>query len=79
MNVVIPPLIFYVIGAMFVAFGTLRALMLGRRRPARELGEDTPALAKARRYHVKMGVVWILMGIFLIATTAGVIKFRLPI
>ena len=78
MNVVIPPIIFYAIGTLFVVFGALRALMLGRRRPSRELTEDTPAAAKARRYHVKMGIVWMVMGIFLIVTTAGVIRFRLP-
>ena len=78
MNVVIPPIIFYAIGTLFVVFGSLRAFMLGRRRPGRELTEETPAQAKTRRYHMKLGIVWVLMGIFLIVTTAGVIRFRLP-
>jgi hypothetical protein len=78
MNVVIPPLIFYAIGVLFVVFGVLRALMLGRRRPSRELGEETPERAKTRRYHTRLGILWVFFGVFLILSTAGVIRFRLP-
>jgi hypothetical protein len=78
MNVAIPPLFFYVLGAMLVVFGAMRALTLGRRRPERELGEDNPARASERRRHVRFGIIWVLMGIFLIISTAGVLRMRSP-
>jgi hypothetical protein len=76
MNVVIPPLFFYVVGALLVIFGALRAATLGRRRASRELSEDTPAAAKARKRHLTFGIVWVIMGLFLIASTAGVLSAR---
>jgi hypothetical protein len=76
MNIVIPPLFFYVIGAVLVIAGAVRAATLGRRNPARELSEDTPAYAKARRRHLTFGVVWVLMGLFLIFSTAGLLRMR---
>jgi hypothetical protein len=100
MNLVIPPLFFYVIGAMLVIFGGARALWLGVRRPNRELSVEPADIAdadaeaaadaaqaistaaataaKARRRHLTFGIVWILMGLFLIISTAGVLKGRLP-
>ena len=41
----LPPLFFYVIGTLLVVIGILRVAVLGRRRAARELAEDTPAAA----------------------------------
>ncbi|HVV17719.1 MAG TPA: hypothetical protein VHH90_10975 [Polyangia bacterium] len=76
MNVVIPPLFFYVVGALLVIFGALRAATLGRRNVAKELSEDTPQQAKARKRHLAFGVVWILMGLFLIVSTADVLRLR---
>ncbi len=67
MNVVIPPLFFYIIGAMFVVMGALRAALLGRRNPARELLDDTPERSKLRRRHLGFGVAWVLTGLVLIA------------
>jgi hypothetical protein len=68
MNVVIPPVIFYVIGAALVVGGTVRALTLGRRNPAREIADDDPAKTKARRRHFTFGLVWVAMGLFLIGS-----------
>jgi uncharacterized membrane protein len=76
MNVVIPPLFFYVVGALLVIFGALRAATMGRRRESRELSEDTPQAAKARKRHLTFGLVWVAMGLFLIVSTAGVLSFR---
>ncbi len=73
MNVAIPPVIFYVLGALFLVFGTLRALVFGRRRADREIVDDTPERAKARRRHLMFGIFWVLTGLFLIASTAGVL------
>jgi hypothetical protein len=43
MNVVIPPLFFWVVGALLVTFGALRAITLGRRSDSHELTEDWAA------------------------------------
>lgn len=76
MNVVIPPLVFYVVGAALVAGGAVRALTLGRKNPSRELDDDDPKRVTARRRHLTFGVVWVLMGLFLLASTAGVLRSR---
>ena len=76
MNVVIPPLVFYVVGAALVLGGTIRAFTLGRKNPSRDLDDDDPRRVTARRRHLTFGVVWVLMGLFLIASTAGVLRSR---
>jgi hypothetical protein len=73
----IPPIFFYAIGAFLSVFGAARAFFLGRRRPERELSEDTPARAKARRNHLIFGTVHFVFGIVLILMTSGVIRYRL--
>ena len=97
MNLVIPPLFFYVVGAVLVLSGVARALTLGRSRPERDIqaydptlpaAPDSPDLpaaadkadkaAKARRRHLIFGIVWMLLGLFLILSTAGVLRARLP-
>jgi hypothetical protein len=72
-NVELPPIVFYVLGAMFLVFGVLRALLLGRRRAERELTEETPERAKARRRHLFFGAIWVLVGVFLIFETSGLL------
>ena len=76
MNIVIPPLIFYLIGAALVIGGTVRALTLGRRHPDREISDDDPARARARRRHFTFGLVWVAMGLFLIISTVGVLRSK---
>jgi hypothetical protein len=76
MNLVIPPLLFYIVGAAFVIGGALRAATLGRRHRDREVEEETAARTKLRRRHFAMGLIWIGLGLFLIASTAGVLSFR---
>ena len=82
MNLVIPPLFFYAIGAVLVIAGVARSLTLGRRRPERDIQNDDPdsavaaKAAQVRRRHVIFGVVWVLLGLFLILSTAGVLKAR---
>ena len=71
--ITLPPVFFYAIGTLLVVFGALRAAVLGRRRADRELTEDTPERVKARKRHKAMGIVWVLMGAFLIASTAGIL------
>ena len=51
MNLVIPPLFFYLVGAALTIGGAMRAATLGRRDPAGEINDDSPERAKARRRH----------------------------
>src|SRR4051812_41507395 len=76
MNIVIPPLIFYIVGAALVVGGTVRALTLGRRNPDREISDDDPARTRARRRHFTFGLVWVGMGLFLIISTVGVLRSK---
>lgn len=76
MDVVIPPLVFYAVGIVLVLGGAIRAVMLGRRNPSREIADDDPAKARTRRRHLTFGLVWVAMGIFLLASTAGVLRSR---
>lgn len=78
MNVVIPPLLFYAVGAVLVVVGTLRSLLLGRRRPGREIADDDPARERFRRRHFVWGIIWVALGLFLIVSTAGVLKSNAP-
>jgi hypothetical protein len=70
MNPSLPPIFFEVIGIILLVIGVLRASMLGRRRADRELTEDTPERAKARRRHLVWGIVYALVGVFLVVSTA---------
>jgi hypothetical protein len=76
MNLVLPPLFFYIFGAMLTIAGVVRIVTLGRHDAARELMDDTPERARARRRHRTFGFVWIALGLFLIASTAGVLSLR---
>jgi hypothetical protein len=77
MNLNLPPVFFYAAGGFLAVFGAARAFFLGIRRPSRELDEETPARAKARRGHLIWGIVHCLAGIVLILMTSGVIRSRL--
>ena len=74
--ITLPPIFFYAIGSLLVVFGGLRVVFLGRRRADRELTDDTPERAKVRRRHTIWGIIWVAMGAFLIASTAGILGLR---
>lgn len=74
--ITLPPIFFYAIGTLLVVFGAMRVVFLGRRRADRELTEDTADRAKVRRRHKIWGVIWVAMGAFLIASTAGILGLR---
>jgi hypothetical protein len=76
MNVVLPPLFFYAVGLALTIGGAVRMATLGRRVDAREITDDSPERARARRRHKTFGLIWILLGLFLIASTAGVLRMR---
>jgi hypothetical protein len=76
MQVHIPPIVPYVVGALLVLFGSLRIKYLGApRAPGVAEDADSPAddakpvRSKIQRRHVRMGVLWILMGLFLLVST----------
>jgi predicted nucleic acid-binding Zn ribbon protein len=76
MHLNIPPIIPYAIGAMLVIFGVLRAKYLGAPRSPRITEEDAetstnqpPVRGKEQRRHRRMGVVWVLLGLFLVVST----------
>ena len=71
--ITLPPIFFYAIGTLLVVFGVMRTVVLGRRRADRELTEETPERAKARKRHLAMGIVWVLLGLFLLFSTAGIL------
>jgi hypothetical protein len=66
----LPPIFFYALGTLLIVFGTLRTVVLGRRRADREIVDDTPDHAKARKRHLKWGIIWVLLGLFLVVSTA---------
>ena len=76
MNIVIPPLVFVVVGIALIVAGTLRMVTLGRRNPKREVSDDDPARGRARRRHLMFGILWVGMGLFLLFSTAGVLRSR---
>lgn len=76
MRLNVPPIIPYVVGAMLVLFGLLRAKYLGAPRPPRATDDDSgagedaaPVRGKEQRRHVRMGFVWVLLGLFLLIST----------
>ena len=74
--ITLPPIFFYVLGTLFVVFGVLRVIVLARRRDDRELQDDTAQRAKQRRQHLIFGVVWVGVGLFFIASAAGLVGPR---
>ena len=76
MRLNIPPIIPYAVGAMLVIFGALRAKYLGAPRVPQVTENDAetstvaPAVrGKEQRRHLRMGVVWVLLGLFLVVST----------
>lgn len=75
MRLNISPVIPYVVGAMLVLFGALRAKYLAAPRHQQLRDDDggsadaKPARSKEERRHLRMGVVWILLGLFLLVST----------
>jgi len=71
----VPPIVPYVVGAMLVLFGSLRVKYLGAPRTPRPAEDDdgttdgAAVRGKEQKRHLRMGVVWILMGMFLLVST----------
>jgi uncharacterized membrane protein HdeD (DUF308 family) len=66
----IPVVLPYAVGFMLVVFGALRALYLGWRRKDREIVEEEAGpRKKGPRYHLAVGILWVVMGLFLVIST----------
>jgi uncharacterized membrane protein HdeD (DUF308 family) len=73
MAVQLPPVLFYGVGIILVVFGALRAYTLGWQRREQEVpAEDEDAMrrrpSQAKR-HMMFGVLWLIMGLFLVIST----------
>ena len=76
MHLNVPPILPYAVGALLVLFGGLRVKYLGAPRTPRiteadsDSSENPPAVrGKEQRRHQRMGVVWVLLGLFLLIST----------
>jgi hypothetical protein len=76
MRLNVSPVVPYVVGAMLVFFGALRAKYLGAPRVPRlgpgedDKGEEVqPVRGKEQKRHRAMGAVWVVLGLFLIVST----------
>ena len=85
MKVNLPPILFYAIGSLLVLFGVLRIKFLGAPRPPRrrdedlsdevstgapsQEGEELLVRGPQQRRHIRWGIMWILMGLFLLVST----------
>ena len=76
MHLNVPPIIPYAVGALLVMFGMLRAKYLGAPRTQAMAEEDAETSTnqpqirgKEQRRHLRMGVVWVLLGLFLLVST----------
>jgi hypothetical protein len=80
----IPPFLFYALGAALIVFGGLRAWHFGRQNADRRALHtpehiDDPEYQtkvelereKARKRHLRMGVLWIAMGLYMAYTGVG--------
>jgi uncharacterized membrane protein HdeD (DUF308 family) len=78
MKIDLPPALFYGVGIILIVFGVLRAHQLGWLRRHRETPADadagadvdaTPRMDPTARRHMVFGLLWVVMGIFLVVST----------
>jgi hypothetical protein len=85
MQLNIPPVIPYAVGCVLILFGALRVKYLGaprlRTRPDDDqIGEEAPGdrasepeerleRGSQQRRHIRWGIIWILLGLFLVVST----------
>jgi hypothetical protein len=80
MQVNLPPIIPYIIGLALIVFGGLRIKFLGA--PRARLERDTDLLepsaapreevierGREQRRHIRWGIIWILLGAFVVIST----------
>lgn len=73
MGFTIPPIIPYVLGAILVVFGILRVKYLAAPRLQEAVDgkepDSKPKRGREQRRHLRMGLIWIGMGLFLVVST----------
>jgi hypothetical protein len=77
MRLQISPVIPYAVGIVLLVFGILRAKYLGAPRApflaetdaALPTADPAPVRGKEQHRHLRMGVVWVLLGLFLVVST----------
>ena len=76
MRLNLPPIIPYVFGVVLVVFGILRVKYLGAPRPPRDASDESegsqeaaPVRGPAQRRHIRWGVIYVLLGLFLVIST----------
>jgi hypothetical protein len=75
MRLNIPPLVPYVFGVILVTFGVLRVKYLAAPRPPRASeGDDSstegpPVRGPLQHRHLRWGVIYVLLGLFLVIST----------
>jgi hypothetical protein len=75
MRLDIPPIVSYVFGAILVFFGVLRVRYLAAPRPPRAdddtegATEGPPVRGKVQQRHLRWGIIYVLLGLFLVVST----------
>ena len=80
MQVNLPPIIPYIVGLALILFGGLRIKFLGAPRARRERDTDLQEAAAPppeeiiergpeQRRHIRWGIIWILLGAFVVIST----------
>ncbi len=74
MRLNIPPIVPYIIGVILVVFGALRVKYLAAPRPPRAeddegAAEGPPVRGKVQQRHLRWGVIYVLLGLFLLVST----------
>jgi hypothetical protein len=76
MRLQIPSIIPYVFGVVLVVFGVVRVKYLAAPRPPREVSDESeggqeaaPVRGPAQKRHLRWGVIYVLLGLFLLIST----------
>jgi hypothetical protein len=65
----LPPALIYGLGILLVVFGGLRAFHMGWRRRDREIEDEGRGGRRGPKYHLMVGILWVVMGLFLVIST----------
>ncbi len=69
MHIELPPGLFYGIGAVLVVLGAMRAYYLGWQRREIEDEEGNVRKSADARRHLRWGIGYVIMGLFLVIST----------
>jgi hypothetical protein len=76
MRLNLPPIIPYLFGVILLVFGILRVKYLGAPRPPGDAPDESlgaeeaaPVRGPTQRRHLRWGVIYVLLGLFLVIST----------